>query len=430
MTWVRLGWKNVWARPVQAMLTAAVVALAVALGVSVYLVADASRRAMQQAALPFDVVVGDRGSAMQLAFNAVFLQDVPIGNVPYELYARLREDPRVAWALPLALGDNYRGFRVVGTTAEAFERLRRDGTPDGPPLLSVREGRTFGAPFEAVVGADVARALGIRVGDTFQAAHGVTAAIEPEVHADVYHVVGVLAPSGHPYDRGIFVDIRSVWEVHHEHGAGEEGEAGHGAPGAPAAEPPASAASASEPPGDVTIVLVRPTNLMAAYQIYQELNSGDVAQAVFPGQVLGQIFQLLGTGQEVLSGVALSTIVMAGITVLLSLSWATLARERDVAVLRAVGAHRLAILAVTLVESLVITLLGAAAGVGAGYGVAALLARSVRAQTAIAASLGWHPGAGWMALAAVGIGLLASLWPALATYRRSAGEVLARAMGN
>ena len=226
MTWVRLGWKNVWSRPAQALLTAAVVALAVGLGVSVYLVADASRRAMQAAALPFDVIVGDRGSSMQLVFNAVFLQDVPIGNVPYELYARLREDPRVDWAVPLALGDNYRGFRVVGTTAEGFERLRRDGKPDGPPLLSVREGRRFEAPFEAVVGADVARALGLRVGDTFQAAHGVTAAIEPEVHQDVYRVVGVLAPSGHPYDRGIFVDIRSVWEVHREHGAEAKDEGG------------------------------------------------------------------------------------------------------------------------------------------------------------------------------------------------------------
>ena len=185
-----------------------------------------------------------------------------------------------------------------------------------------------------------------------------------------------------------------------------------------------------EPPGDVTIVLVRPTSLMAAYQIYQELNSGDVAQAAFPGQVLGQVFQFLGTGQDVLSGVAFSTIVMAGVTVLLSLSWAALARERDVAVLRAVGAHRLAILAVTHVESLIITVLGAAAGVGAGYGAAALLALGVREQTAIAAQLGWHPGAAWMALAAVGIGLLASLWPAVATYRRSAGEVLARAMGS
>ncbi len=189
--------------------------VAVLLGVGLALVVPLSLRAFQrgatEAAQIFDLLVTAEGSQTQAVLSTIYYQNAPVGNIPYRVYAALRDDPRTERAVPVGFGDSVQGYPLVGTTP-AYFALRT--APQAPLYYQLERGTIFSGPFQAVLGAQVARETGFDLGDTFRSAHGVTETFEPTMHADEYRVVGILEPTGGPSDRAVYTALESIWNSH------------------------------------------------------------------------------------------------------------------------------------------------------------------------------------------------------------------------
>jgi len=326
--WITL--RTLRTRALATLITLLAVALATATALVVPMLTRQVERGAQDAAQVFDLLVTAKGSPSQAVLSSLFYLDVPIGNLPYSEYARLKADPRTRRAVPLGFGDNYRGLPVVGTDRSFFDQRLQ---PTAPPYFQVSRGRLFAAPFEAVIGAGAAQQTGLKPGDTFRSAHGLedhaAQGVEEEEHDATYTVVGVLAATGGPVDRAVVTPIESLWRIH-----GQLTEASRG----------------------VTAVLYTARALNDLYSVAAQTNARPLPQAVFPGQVFAQLRGFLLQGQAAYAGLSLLMLLLAGLTVWLSVHASGLERARSVALMRALGAGRGTVFGVVLLETaLVIT---------------------------------------------------------------------------
>lgn len=395
-------------------------AIGVAAAAALLLVTAQSQTRLERDARGIDLVVGAKGSPLQLVLSSVFHADVPTGNVPYSAYERLKADPRVRAVVPLGLGDNVQGARIVGTVPDylAFAGAR------------LAQGRVFAAPMEMVLGAEAARRLDAKLGATFESAHGLGAGGEKHEHGD-YVVVGILEPTGAVIDRLALTPLDSVWKLHEMHlpaGAerigGLQGRAFAPSPLGP--PPPAHAAGAAE--REVTAILVRTRSPIAGPRMKREINQDTALMAARPADEAARLFVLVGAGAEAFRAFAYVLIAAAALSVFATLLAALNDRRGDVALLRTMGATRLGVFGLLLSQGLVIAGLGVALGLAIGHG-------GLEAATAVfpqARDLGltgraWHPGEVWIAIAGLAAGALAALIPALAAYRTDIARTLAEA---
>lgn len=409
-----LSWRNLRTRPIQTLIPLVVVALAIALSITVLALGDAARRGIIQASDPFGVlVIGPKGDAQQLVLNSILLQGAPLGTIPVEIYDRLRTDSRVRLAVPLAKGDNVGGAPVIGTNANFLE-LRT--AVSAPPAFQLAEGTYFAAAFEAVLGSQAARNLGLAVGDKFRASHGSGAGLEEDVHEQVYTVVGIFAASGTPYDSAVYTPVETVWQVH-----------GH-------ADEAANPFALENLTGDagiadrLTSILVQPVGFVEQNQLWQEFYTGTEAQAAFPGQELGRLFDLLRQGEQILTVVGYLVLVIAALTVFLSIYSTTITRERDIAIIRSLGASRGSVFRIVIFEALLLTILGTLVGRLIGYGVAIGLAGVLAQQSAIPLPVRYLTELEpllWLLPPALGV--IAGLLPAALAYRVDVVEKLTTA---
>ncbi|RIE03588.1 ABC transporter permease [Cohnella faecalis] len=436
-----MAWRNLANRKVQTIITILVVVIGVAVTLSIMMLSGGIKQGIVRASEPYGMIVGSKGSANQLVFNTIFLMDNPLANIDQAFYEKLSKDERVSLAVPFALGDNYRGFRVVGTDVSFFGLK---GRPVDPPYFRLSSGRLFERSFEAIIGSDVARQTGLKLGDRFAGAHGVAAAAEPEEHAEhPYTVVGVLDAVSAPSDQGIYVSIDSYW-IAHEHeeetadGATASAGAKNGSGSADADDKGSEAAhsengeiSGEHPVGGsdeenrgVTAALIKPKSYVGLLKLYQEINAGKDAQAVLPGQVLAKLFDMMGGGERVLRDVGYVVLGMAALTVALALYGSTVERRRTVAILRAIGAGRLSVMTIVLLESALVMVIGCALGTAAGYGLTELLTRYIGTQVSIAIPTAFE----WEWLSFIGgvalLGIAAGLFPAFSAYRTETARYL------
>jgi putative ABC transport system permease protein len=388
--------RNLRTRALENALTVVAVMLGVAVALAVPLILASLREGVIRASNSFDLLIAARGSPTQAVLNTIFYQEAPVGNVPYSVYERLERDPRTAKLIPLGFGDNYNGSPVVGTSSKFFELSEGPGKP---PLYGIASGRAFQQPFEAVIGAGVARQTGLKLGDTFNSAHGVTPTIEEEQHKEAYTVVGILAPSGAPGDRAVYTPIESLWDAHGQSGAARE----------------------------LTAILYTPTRLGYVYQLASELEKNQVAQGIFPGQVIGRLLDLLGQGRAGYEIVGALALVLALATVAVNTLASARGAQRNLAVLRAIGARATTTFWLVLLESVLVAFVGVLLGVGAAYLIAAVAANIVSARTSVTLPLmALEPRDALQALLVVPVAALFALLPALAAARRSPLERLTR----
>lgn len=381
---LRIAWRDLQQRPLQHILTVIVTAVAIGLSLAVVLIAASVRQGMADASMPFDMIVGAKGSPTQLIFNTIFLQDTPVGNIPGSIYQELSEDERVERVIPFAFGDNYSGYRIVGTTGDIFQlrpSLREK------PIFVLKEGRFFAGEQEAVLGATAAEKLRLGMGDTFKGSHGVVRTLEHSEHDKKYVVVGILETMDRPYDSGIFTSIQSVWEVHGNRSR------------------------------DVTALMVTPKDYTGLMQLYQELNSGKEAQAVFPGAVMADIFDMLGQSEEVMAVVSYIVLAIALITIIISLYWSVLDRTRENAILRAIGAGRQDILNIVVIENAAIILISIVFGLISGHLLAYGAAAYMQSTTALYTPVGFMVEELHIVAVIVLVGVAASLLPAMKAYK-------------
>jgi putative ABC transport system permease protein len=397
-----MAWRYLWARALVTVLTLTGIALGTSLICGVLTLRRESERGFLRESGQFDLVVGAKGSPLQLVLSSVYQLDTPTGNIPYSRYEALRDDKRVASAIPLGLGDNFHGFRIVGTEAKLF--ALKDRKDRAKPLYALASGRLFEKEFEAVIGSQVARQSGLKLGDTFAGSHGLVMREGTSEHADSpYTVVGILADNQTSTDRGVYVSLASVWKIHAKESAAHTRPAG-----APTPDP------------EVTAVLVRLKSVGMRLWIGQEIQKRTEAMAAIPVNEMLRLYQqVLGPMQRILLGVAALVVVVSALSITATFYQSAERRRRDLAVLRALGAHRREIFALVILEALLLTLLGLSAGWLLGHGGLALGAPFLRDGFGLGLSPWTSDKLEWIAIGIVAAGgLLAGILPAILAYRR------------
>ncbi|MBI1903621.1 MAG: ABC transporter permease [Planctomycetia bacterium] len=483
MSLFTIAWRSMWQRRLSTSLTCVSMALGVALVVGVLVVYGALNDTFLRSTQGFDLIVGAKGGQLQLVLNTVYHVSSPLFPIKYQYYLDLKENKLfrgakvVDVAIPVCMGDNHQGYRVVGTVPELFDLEYADGKKHG--FSSGRNMHPEGY-FESVVGSVVARKCDppLVVGSKFRPTHGFT---EEGAKHDEFTVVGVLEHTGTPNDRAIFVNIEGFYLLE-GHAADKQFRQmvsgassgpsnqsndpkkpnGEGTQNAPPEQPPNEepknsppaasssqpAASSSQPAGssaapaapgtikklpiedrDVTAILIRtnPDYPVAAMTMDRVINRGNVAQSVAPTKEIYNLFKkIVDPMRDVLVFLTVMIVVVSAIGVLVSILNSMNERKRDIAVMRALGASRGKVSVVILLESVLLSGLGGAIGFMLGHGVIAVLSPFIEDQTDITVSFlnlsvwEWVLVPGMIALATL-VGVL----PAQLAYRTDVSRALA-----
>jgi len=389
MTIFTVALKYLRGRLVASTLTAVSIALGVSLVVASVLLARGIKEGFIAGATDYNLVVGAKGSPTQLVLSVVFRMDLATPNIEYTTYQDLQQDPRVEMAVPVGIGDAYQGFRYVATNGAYFATF-----PWRRKTFSLSSGRFFAddppndATYEAVLGAEAADSMGLRIGDRFY---------EGEEMAEYpLTVVGILRPTHSADDRAIFFSLSSYWGMNE-----------------------VARKMAIKP---LTAVLVRPKRMSDLPSLHRELNVAAQTQAVLPSGVLLTIFNMMAVAEDVLTMILTIVGVIVLLYVFVSMYSATLERRREIATMRALGARRTTILGIVLVESCALAAAGGVGGILGGHGVA-YLAGSLLARSGLVANPFLFNVLEPAVLGSIILlGTLAGLLPAILAYRTEVAE--------
>jgi len=400
MNLVTLSASYLRARPLNTALSVILLALGVATIVLLLLVVGQAEERMHRDARGIDLVVGAKGSPMQLMLSGIYHLDAPTGNIPLSAAALLSKNRMVKRAMPLALGDSWQGNRIVGAGKEYADHYGAE----------LREGRFYQKPMEAVLGAEVAARTNTRVGATFKGAHGMGSEPGAE-HEGAYTVVGVLAKTGSVIDRLVLTPIESVWQVHEEH-QGPQDDADR---------------KALMEAREVTVVLVQYASPLAAAMLPRQINSQSELQAASPAYETARLFSIVGVGIDALRGFAAVLILAAGLSVFIALYGALEERRYELAVMRTLGASPGKLFGLLIGEALVLSLLGVVLGLMLGHALASILGAWLeRQQHYPVTGLEWRPEELWVAGIALTVGVVAAIVPAWRAYRTDVSRTLAQ----
>ncbi|MFM1768686.1 MAG: hypothetical protein RJA22_1215 [Verrucomicrobiota bacterium] len=398
MTLPRLVLRSLRHHALSTAVTAVSIALAGGLLMAVWVVQDQSQRTFTQFTGGFDAVLGARSSKLQLVLNAIFHLEASPANISGKDFEDIRRHPGVAFAAPIAMGDNLRGYRIVGTLPEYFTEVEY---AEGRRFQVRPPGRLFDPTLrEAVVGSFAARQLGLRRGDKFKPFHGLTFEDSHE-HDEEYVVVGILEPSNTPADRVLWIPVEGVQKM-----------SGH----------------AVEASTDLSAVLVKLRSPQMGFQLDQAINKKDTRLTfAWPiGATLEDLFRKISWFDRVLALVAALVAVVAAASVLASIYNSMNERRRQIAILRALGARRRTVGAAVVLEAAATAALGAALGYAVYAAILAVAAGLIRAHTGVVLDvLAWHPILAWAPLGLIALGALAGLVPAAKAYRTEVAEHLA-----
>lgn len=346
----------------------------------------------------WDAVLGARGAKLQLVLNAIFHLEASPGNVAWSDYEDIAKNPAVALAVPIAVGDNYMGYRLVGVTTNLF--TQSEYAP-GRKFQLEAGGRFFDDGYrEAVVGSFVAQRLNLKVGSEFHPFHGLIFD-EKAKHSETYVVVGILEPSNTPADRVIWIPL-----------AGLQNMSGH----------------LAETATDVSAVLVRLRSPIAGQQLDMLYNKqGNRLTWAWPtGQVMAQLFDKIGWFDQILALVAYLVALVAAGSILASIYNSMNARRRDIAILRALGARRRTIFSIIVLEAVSIAAIGMVFAFVLHFIILSVASSVIRAQTGVVLNP-WAPDTIFL-VAPMGMILLSALAgvvPALKAYRTNVASALA-----
>jgi putative ABC transport system permease protein len=348
----------------------------------------------------FDAVLGARGSKLQLVLNSIFHLESSPGNLPWADFQDIAQNPNVELAVPIAVGDNYHGYRLVGTTPDYFEKVEY---APGEKFALQAGGALFDpARREAVAGDFVARKMNLKVGDTFHPFHGLIFD-EKNQHSETYVVTGILKPSNTPADRVIWIPLEGIQKMK-----------GH--------DPKAAT--------DVSAVLVKlkAGSAMAGFRMDMMYNKqGNRLTFAWPiGRVVAELFDKIGWFDRVLALVSYLVAVVASASILASIYNSMNERRREIAILRALGARRTTIFAAILLESASISAFGMLAGFVVYGAIVSVVAQIMRAQTGVVIDpFKFSKIMLWAPAALITLGALAGVVPAVKAYRTAVAENLA-----
>ena len=407
MNTLAYAWRYLWARPMAALLNVLLLSLGLGSITFLLLISHHIERAFERDLAGIDLVVGAKGSPMQLILSGVLHLDVPPGNVPLSAVNALKKNPLVAEVIPISLGDNLQGYRIVGTSLAYLTHYQ----------TTLAQGRVWDAPMQVVLGATVARALGLQLGQQFAGSHGLGAG--GHAHGDqAYTVVGVLAARGGVIDRLIITDTASVWRVHDA--ANPHGQDDHDDD-----KDHATHDAQQEASREVTMALVRYTSPLAAMRVPRWVNTSTPMQAAAPSLEVTRLLHMLGLGTDVLRAFAGMLLLTAGLSVFIALWNALRERRSDLALLRMLGAPARRIALLLLTEALWLGLLSSAFGLMLGQAFVLGLAWVMGlGSTLLSVGMLWPTQLALVPALALMVAVAAALLPAWSAYRSDVLELL------
>lgn len=454
---VTLAWKNIWFKPLNTLLSIILLSASVAIISVLILLQEQFESKFSNNIENVSLVLGAKGSPLQLILSSVYQVDAPTGNINYSEAQQWMKHPFVEQAIPLAFGDNYKGFRIVGTTPEylAFNGSR------------IQQGNAFSKNFEVVVGSDIAHKLNLKIGDSFYGAHGDAA--EGDVHKEyAYVVTGIANETGKVVDNLILCTVPSVWAMHggHDHEQGDHHEHGdhnahhehahhadegnehndHAEHNDDVTHEPEEHEHAeyghSEDTGDhateilqhdeereITAVLIKLKNKMGFVTWPRLIAQNTKMQAASPAIEVNRLFSLFGIGLQALQYLAYGIMLISGISIFIALYSTLKERKYEFALLRISGAGRPQLLVLVLLESMFLCLTGFLIGTIVGRLAVSVISSGTDQEYKITFNpweVIWEK-EGLLLLLTSAVGLLAALLPALKAYRLNISKTLANA---
>jgi len=472
MNTLYLVWKNITQQIGSTLLSILLTAFGVSILIVIYISAATFEKQLENNTKNIDLVVGAKGSPMQLILSSLYHVDNPTGNIPLAEAAKIVDNPLVQLAVPISLGDNYKGHRIIGTDATFLDLYE----------LKISQGRLWKKSFEIVIGAEVQRKHKLKIGDQIFSAHGLSAdAHQHDEHP--FTVVGILETAHSVVDNLILTNLASVWDVHgiehHNEHLHEEGhhhdhdhshhheEHDHQHPSAVATqahhdhehehehdhnhdyethqhdeesgeevlvkEKPQNAefiknigADMLENQGvEITALLVKYNSPAALSVIPRMVNQSTSMQAASPAIESSRIFALLGVGLDSLEVLAYIIMVIAGFSVFISLYNALKDRKYDLAIMRTLGASKVKLFALTIVEGVVITFLGGVIGFVLGHLILLFISSKTSQSADFIEAFNVLPNEFLIVAAAIAIGIIASIIPAIKAYKTTISKTLA-----
>lgn len=414
---LKLARLSLWNRRITVLLTLASLVVSIALVLGIHHLKNQARSSFSQTLSGTDLIVGARSGQLNLLLYSVFRIGNATNNMTWQSYQELEQHRSVAWMVPISLGDSHKGYRVLGTLPSYFEHYRFGRNL---PLV-LDSGKVFDDLYDAVLGAEVARKLGYKVGDQVVLAHG-TGAVNLHHHNDKPFVVsGILKPTGTPVDRTIHVSLAGIEALH------LDWQQGMPLPGRQVSAEQAREMALT--PSSITAALVGLNSKAATFTVQRQINQyrQEPLMAILPGVALSEMWQMLGMVEQMLWLISLMVLVAALIGMTTSLLASMNERQREIAVLRAVGARASHLFLLIELEVLLITVLALVLG-------GALLTGSLLlAQPLLAEHLGLFIAINpiqsdvlKLAGVVVGVALLLGLIPAATAYRRALHEGLSQ----
>ena len=382
-------------QPLNTLLTLLLLIFGVGTIVVLMLLSAQFKAHLQRDVAGIDLVVGAKGSPLQLILSSVYHVDIPTGNILLSDAQAIAQHPMVAATIPLALGDAVQGFRIVGTDHSYIAHYRAE----------LAAGELWQQPFQAMLGAAVAQRTEFEIGAEFIGSHGLggSGLLGHDEHP--FQVVGILKPTGTVLDRLVLTAVESVHEMH----------AGHGQ------------AVAANTAKEITALLVKYRSPVAAVMLPRLINSQTALQAAAPAFEIARLLNMLGAGTDIVRVFAYLLVAIAALSIFIALYGALQKRQFDLALMRSLGASRGKLFRLLLLEGITLSVLGTVLGILLGhlaaYGVAAWLAQT---RQFFFTAITWLPQELYLLVLAVILGVVAALIPALRAYRMDISTVFAR----
>ena len=332
MNIVKLSYKNIATKPLQTFLTVLILSLSIGLLLGVKQLNKVFESQLQQSLNGVDMVVGAKGSPLQLVLSAVLHIDNPTGNISFTEAKKIAEGRYIEEAIPISIGDNYKGYKLVGTTSEFIDLHK----------TSLENGKLFEKPFEVILGNAVAKNLNLKVGDTFNSAHGMIENALESHDENPLKVVGVLKPTQNVIDRLIVTNLESIWHMHkHE----------------------SSTEAHNHEDDEITALLVKFSNKMGLLRLPRMINKDTQFQAALPKYELDKLFQFTAIATKSITWIAFAILFVSGISMFVCLYRMVKERAKELALVRTYGASRNTLIKLVFSQGLIIGVFSYAIGV-------------------------------------------------------------------
>jgi len=331
MNLIYLAFKNMISKPLNLLLSLLLLSLSVSLATFVLQLSQQLNGQLSKNIAPFDMVVGAKGSPLQLVLSSVLHIDAPTGNIKLKDVALLKKHPFIETSIPISYGDNYKGFRILGTNISYLNHYK----------AKLIQGTYYKKSFEVIIGSKVAQRLNLKIGDHFISSHGLTSSIGDTHDEHPFLVKGILAQSGTVVDQLIITPLESIWEAH-DHEVEVEVEDDH----------------EHDEEKEITSLLVKFKSPLGMVQLPRFINENTAMQAALPGFEIQRLMGLLGSGVQTVNGIALAILLVSGLSIFISLLKTIRERRQELALLRTYGYRTRQLLGLALLEGVFLTLIG------------------------------------------------------------------------